>query len=81
MRLSATEHNRRLEAYNRGLTDREAAQELGIKQNTLTNWRIYHRLEVNKDESFVDVAKMPLRERLIVRRFLIQLFQQVGGVV
>ena len=80
MRLSATEHNRRLEAYNRGLTDREAAQELGIKQNTLTNWRIYHRLEVNKDESFVDVAKMPLRERLIVRRFLIQLFQQVGGV-
>ena len=81
MRLSATEHDRRLEAYNRGLTDREAAQELGIKQNTLTNWRIYHRLEVNKDESFVDVAKMPLRERLIVRRFLIQLFQQVGGVV
>ena len=81
MRLSATEHGRRLEAYNRGLTDREAAQELGIKQNTLTNWRIYHRLEVNKDESFVDVAKMPIHERLIVRRFLIQLFQQVGGVV
>ena len=80
MKLTATEHSRRLDAYNRGLTDREAAQELGIERNAYTSWRVYHGLEVNKDESFVDVSKMPLRERLIVRRFLIQLFQQEGGV-
>ena len=81
MRLSATEHNRRLDAYNRGLTDREAAQELGIKQKTFADWRRCHGLKVKRDEPFVDVSKMPIHERLIVRRFLIQLFQQVGGVV
>ena len=81
MRLSVTEHNRRLNAYNRGLTDREAAQELGIERKTFADWRRYHGLKVKRDEPFVDVAKMPLRERLIVRRFLTKLFEQAGGVV
>jgi len=37
--LSADEERRRLEVYGRGLTDRQAAQELGINHTTFTMWR------------------------------------------
>jgi len=74
MRLTVTEHTRRLEAYNRGLTDREAAQELGIGKTTFAVWRKYHGMEFNPEPLF-DVGSRPKRERRIVRGFLSDLLR------
>ena len=86
-RLSTIEHNKRLQLHSEGKSNYEIGQILGVRQTAINCWVNYHGLKPNKGlrksklpTDPVNVAEKPMRERLIVRQFLIELYEQRGGV-
>ena len=61
--------------HQQGLTDKQIAERLGIKRNKISSWRRYVGLPPNlvgiiRAHDAINVDATPLRERLIVRRFV-----------
>lgn len=50
-------HIKRMALYNKGLTDEEIAQELGLKKKTISYWRQNQKLKMNKKENENDNNK------------------------
>ncbi|MFW5794906.1 MAG: terminase gpP N-terminus-related DNA-binding protein [Bacillota bacterium] len=54
MRISEKEHKKRLKLYNKGFTDKEIAEKLGLTETPISHWRNKNNLEPNAKIEKID---------------------------